>query len=261
MKIVKFAFILIFCAAATIRLEAATLHTILVGDTMDESIGDSTVMDLFKMRRQMEKVAKYSGMEHHQVKISGYEVLADNILGALDLLQCGEDDVVVFYYSGHGYRTESKEGNPWPNLYFSIESKGIDLSHIRDLLEAKNPRFLIVIADVCNSFVPDEFAPPLMQKFWSCSAIEEIAAANYRSLFLETSGTLMISSSEVGEYSWGTMKGGLFTVAFLQNLEKTAESDSYPEWELILDKTAQAISDVQHPQWDLNLRIGSKEDS
>lgn len=250
MKAVKFALILIFCAATTFGLEAATLHTILVADTTDESIGDSTAMDLFKVRRQLKKVAGYTEMEHHLITISSDEVLPENVLEAIDHLEFDEDDAVVFYYSGHGFRTESKEGNPWPNLYFSIVGKGIDLSHIRDLLEGKNPRFLLVIADVCNSFVPEEFAPPLMQKFWLSGTSEEIIAANYRSLFLEAEGTLLISSSEVGEYSWGTNSGGLFTVAFLQNLEKAVKSNGYPEWELILSQTSHAVSEAQHPQWE-----------
>jgi len=254
MKTVKLALTLIFCAVATFGLEAATLHTILVADTTDVSIGDSTAMDLYKMRRQFDKVSKYTEMEQNLITISGDEVRPDKVLEAIDAVKFEEDDVVIFYYSGHGYRTESKEGNPWPNLYFSIEDKGIDLAHVRDVLEEKNPCFLIVMADVCNSFVPDDFAPPLMHRFWITGASEDIIAANYRSLFLEAEGTLLISSSEVGEYSWGTNSGGLFTVALLQNLEKMVKATDYPEWEILLDQTAQLVSDSQHPQWDFKSR-------
>jgi hypothetical protein len=258
MRKLNFAFIFILCLAASYSLEAAKLHTIVVADTTDDSIGDSTAIDLFKMRREFKKVAQYTKMEHNLISISGQEVLPRNVLDSIEPLEFDQDDVVIFYYSGHGYRTESKEGNPWPNLYFSIVGEGIDLSHIRDLLEEKNPRFLIVMADVCNSFVPDDFAPPLISKLWINGTDEQIIEANYRSLFMETEGTLLISSSEVGEYSWGTNSGGLFTVAFLQNLQKTVKSSDYPEWEMILDQTAQLISDSQHPQWVFKSRRDSE---
>lgn len=254
MKKLNIACIFIFCLFVSYGLEAAKLHTIIVADTTDASIGDSTAVDLFKMRREFKKVAQYTKMEHHQVSISGQEVLPRNVLDTIEPLEFEEDDVVIFYYSGHGYRTQSKEGNPWPNLYFSIVDEGIDLSLIRDVLEEKNPRFLIVMADVCNSFVPDDFAPPLIQKLWFNGVDENIIEANYLSLFKETEGTLLISSSEIGEYSWGTNSGGLFTVAFLQNLQKTVKNNDYPEWEMILDQTAQLISDSQHPQWDFKSR-------
>lgn len=249
MKNLKTIYFFLFCLLALYGLEASTLHTIMVADTTDVTIGDSTAIDLYKMRREFKKVEHYTGMEHNQISISGYDVLPENVLEALEPLEFDEDDVVIFYYSGHGYRTEDKEGNPWPNLYFSIVDEGIDLSLIRDILEEKNPRFLIVMADVCNSFVPDDFAPPLIARFWMSGMDEKIIEANYRSLFMENEGTLLISSSDVGEYSWGTNSGGLFTVAFLKSLQKAVKSFDYPEWELILDQTAQSISDSQHPQW------------
>ena len=71
---------------------------------------------------------------------------------------------------------------------------------------------------------------------------------------MEAEGTLIISSSEVGEYSWGTNSGGLFTVAFLQNLEKTVKRDDYPEWEILLSITSEVVSEAQHPQWDFKSR-------
>lgn len=61
----------------------------------------------------------------------------------------------------------------------------------------------------------------------------------------------MIASSEAGEYSWATAQGGLFTVAFLQELGKAVKSTEYPNWDLILGESYEKVSHSQHPLWDI----------
>jgi hypothetical protein len=250
MKIISLLMTVVTLVITSYELEAASLHAIIVADTTDESIGDSTAVDLSKVKRQISTIARHTDLQIHEVVLKGFDVKPAALLDALHSLEFEEDDVVVFYYSGHGFRTESKEGNPWPNLYFSLVGEGIDLSYVREVLEEKHPRFLLVMADVCNSFVPDDFAPPLIFKILGDLPDQELVKANYRSLFLETEGTLLISSSTVGEYSWGTLKGGVFTIAFLQNLQAAVKEADHPDWEIILQRSHQDVSEMQHPQWE-----------
>ncbi len=250
MKPPKFLFVFLLFAASFASLEAVQLHSIIVADTTDDTIGNSTACDFCQIREEMKKVVKYTGLEHHEVLITGTDVVSENVFHAINALEIDEDDVVVFYFSGHGYRTKDKENNPWPNLYFTLSGKGIDLLHLSCPLKEKGPRLLIVIGDVCNNFISENFAPRLARKLFSDFNDEELIKANYQSLFLENQGTLMISSSVAGEYSWATTTGSLFTLSFLGNLDKVVKSEDYPEWEAILLKTLFEIAGDQHPQWE-----------
>ncbi len=245
-------FLALFCiAGGSSTLDAATLHSVIVADTMDESIGDSTAVDLSMMRKETSKIAQYTGLKLRETVLQGRLVEPHILLKVIDKLKVQSDDVVVFYFSGHGFRSDSKTDNPWPNLYFSLRGEGVDLALVKEKIEAKKPRFILAIADVCNNEIPDLYSPPLVFKMFRYANSEEIMQANYRALFLETEGTLIISSSEAGEFAWGTSYGGLFTLAFLQSLDSAIRSSEYPDWEVILTNAYELVSEDQHPQWEL----------
>ncbi len=244
--------VLILHITAPLTLQAANLITVIVADTADESIGSSTAADFQKVRAEAQKISSYTGLRLKEVTLKGKDVRPAVLLRKMEQLRVNEDDVVFFYFSGHGYRTSDKEGNPWPNLFFSLVSEGIDFSFVAKELQEKKPRLLLLLADVCNSFVPDAWAPPLVYKaFGGAAPDQEVIKANYRSLFLETSGTVMITSSEVGEYSYATPEGGLFTLEFLKSLNKAVKSTEYPDWELILGESSINVAPDQHPIWNV----------
>ena len=164
----------------------------------------------------------------------------------LNQLSCAEDDVILFYYSGHGYRTASKKDNPWPSLYFSISGKEVDFHNICQKLAAKKPRFLLAIADCCNNVLPESGAAPLVPLYASSKSQHTRIKHNYRRLFLENNGSLLVASSSVGEYSWCYQKGAVFTLALLDSLKALATAKS-ASWEALLDTTAEAIADHQTP--------------
>ncbi|MFQ5729987.1 MAG: hypothetical protein ACE5GN_06470, partial [Waddliaceae bacterium] len=155
-------------------------------------------------------------------------------------------------------RTAEKEGNPWPNLYFSRENKGMEYNFIGEKLEGYKPRFMLLIADACNSLIPDAWAPPLQRRMFGRVIDEELLKQNYKHLFLETSGIIMVTSSEAGEPSWDTGVGGLYTRAFIECLNQAVKSSALPSWETLLDTSAMKIAgEEQHPYYRIDLDISS----
>lgn len=232
------------------ELEAANLYSIIVADTKDESIGDTTAIDFLRMRREVKKIAQNTGLDLKEINFQENGVRPLLVLSQLDQLMVNSDDVVIFYFSGHGFRTVRKGVDPWPVLHFTIVDEGVELSFIKEKLEKKQPRFLLVIADVCNSYTPSRYAPPLICKMFGPTPDQEILRANYQSLFLESEGTLIITSSKKGEPSWCSDTGGLFTGALLHSISRAVKRCDYPDWEVILGESYQCISEVQHPQWE-----------
>ncbi|NGX43703.1 MAG: hypothetical protein K940chlam7_02003 [Chlamydiae bacterium] len=252
-----------FCAFVPVAIEAANLHSIIVADTSDEGIGSSTAIDYERMHREVQKIAHYTGLKLKEVTLKGNEARPKKLLERIRKLKVHSDDVVIFYFSGHGFRTPGKEGSPWPNLYFSREQNAVDFDLIREKLEEHNPRFILLIADACNSLIPDEWAPVIVQKWFFKAIDDEILKENYRHLFLYETGVVMVTSSEAGEPSWATMSGGLYTMAFIQSLNQCVKSSETPSWQNILDKSVLIVGDNQHPDYhiyrgiDNNLRFAT----
>ena len=82
-----------------------------------------------------------------------------------------------------------------------------------------------------------------------------IIKANYRKLFLETSGVIVASSSHPGEFSWAWIdRGSCFTLAFLNCLEKEVRQADGTEWAIIFEGATRKVEDLQMPQYILSIQ-------
>jgi hypothetical protein len=200
------------------------------------------------MQALMEKIAMHTDLKLRQVVLSDYNTVPSNMLKNLKSLKVNEDDVVFFYFSGHGYRTHSKGGSLWPNLYFSLRDEGVEYEKVVTLLQVKKPRLLITVADVCNNVISDAGAPVLVRSILRRLDSDNQVSENYRRLFLETSGLIRITSAKVGEFAYATSQGGVFTLSFIKNMEREASSSVKADWGHVLDRVSfDLYRDDQHP--------------
>lgn len=235
--------------------DAASLRAIIVCDTQADSIGKSVAADLTKVRQEVLKVSHYIGLE---AKLSIFEKnnVNESVVSYLEMQEVDPDDIVIFFFSGHGYRTESKVGNIWPNLYFTPINKGVDFYQIIQIINQKNPRLLIAIADCCNNVMEENYAPSVLKNgnLALRTNRKDYTKHNYQTLFLKQAGTIIVSSSEPGEYSWATKSGGLYTLALFESLNKEVMTTPVADWRIILDNASLKIirRDIgQTPQYEL----------
>ncbi len=218
-------------------LPAATLHAILVADTNDYSIGDSNKQDLHNLENLVKLISQQTGLTLQSVSLEGEQFSQEQVESALNNLTVAKEDVVIFYYSGHGGRALTKTTR-WPSLALNKKATGAaslyDFDNIIERLQQKRPRLFLAIADACNNVVP----PP---KDRGMPKVGE-----YRELFLNYQGHLIFASSKPGQPSVGTTTGGLFTNAWLASL------NSETTWERIIKRSTVQIAveegKVQTPQ-------------
>jgi hypothetical protein len=252
MKTHKWIYSLVFALqAAFVALpglsEAADIVSVIVVDTQDDSIGDSTAADLYKMQSLVSKIAKNTDLKPRQVILKDQNAVPAKMLNSLKSLKVNQDDVVIFYFSGHGYRTPSKGDSLWPNLYFSLRDEGVEYEKVVSLLQKKNPRLLITMADVCNNVISESQAPLLVRSFFK-RVNEDKVTQNYRRLFLETNGLIRVTGAKKGEFAWATPVGGTFTLAFIKSLETEVNSSAPADWTVLLDRVSIDLHrDDQHP--------------
>lgn len=243
-------------------LNAANLHAILVCDTHALSIGPSVEADYDNMVKCVKKIASYTGLK---AKIASFqkEKAQANFMTKVNKLKIRPDDVVLFYWSGHGYHSRLQE-DIWPILDFTYGETVLSQYEITNQLIEKKPRLLISIADCCNAYMDN--------RSWSIEKEpkEKASKANYKKLFLQSKGAYIASGCVVGEFSFGLNEdyepwfaaGGFFTNAWLSSLyTATGVSNTNPSWEAVFDGALQQTIDYQlsdpddptvyqHPQYE-----------
>ena len=236
--------------------DAGEIKAILLCDTKAQNLEKSVASDLKNWQAELQRISSGTGLPLVLYTFTN-EKAGKPFIAQLKEISIQEDDVVLFYFSGHGYRTNSKNGNQWPNLYLTSDKIGIDFYAVFESLSAKKPRLLIALSDCCNNVLPEKSAPPVVPihayKHLKPAAYQQ---ANYKKLFLKTKGTILIGSSTPGEFSWGTQSGGLYTLAFLKFLLEDVSSPKPADWHVILDKAAKQVvgRDLgQTPQYELHI--------
>jgi len=239
--------------------DARNLYSIIVADTRDYYVGNSVTQDFEHMRQKMQDVAHYTDLTLKEITLTNYDASPTTVLKKLKEVQINHDDVVVFYYAGHGYRTESKGSSPWPNLAFSVSSRGLEYETIMSELSNKHPQFLLTLVDICNNVIPENFAPPVITSTLPRAAEDKNLIKNYRLLFSNTTGTIFIAAASVGEFSYGFEDGGLYTNAFLKSMNTEVKKKSGPaNWQNILKNAYNIASDpksedIEHPYSEVNI--------
>jgi hypothetical protein len=242
-------------------VEAANLYALLIGDTEDSNLGYAFQQDLDLMHKEVKKIAKETGLTLNVSLFQGWQVTPEKVLQQIEELKIHSDDVLILYFTIHGYRTESKESR-WPNLFFGLEQRGVDFDYINQIVKGKNPRLLLSIADSCNNTLPDGLIPTIQQKALPVRMPNSAKVkANYKKLFLESAGTIIISGSIPGQYSWAyTYLGGIYTLNFVEALKESVYGKKPADWQTLLDKAAFKVSEAvielnetQTPQYDLQL--------
>lgn len=219
--------------------------SIIACDTVADSIGESVARDMSHVQNEIRQIALYTNSSLQELIFDGASLYPQAFLDTLRALEFTEEDTIIFYFSGHGYRTFSKdEGVSWPNFYFTISDKGVDYAQIIEILSSKNQNLLIAIADCCNNFLEASEAPPLVKR--KIEALSSGAKSNYKKLFLETSGKIIITSSDIGELSWCYTRGAIFTMALFDCIQEETRKKK-TSWSMILDLTAVKVSAYQTP--------------
>lgn len=226
---------------------AATLHAIIVSDTNDGSVGASVQIDQRRLQGLVKSISEYTRMALIPHYISGNQLNRANVERAINSVSdVGSDDVIFFFWSGHGFNDE-KSNSKYPTMYLGDWQNTLGLELVANMLKQKKPRLLIVIGDTCN-------------KPMGGSRGEEIARGekdeNYKTLFLNYRGTILASSSIKGQYSYGNnQSGGLYTSAFLSSLSKELASSGTPNWKTLMGHANAPINVgsgvVQQPQFDV----------
>lgn len=232
-------------------VRGAKLHFISVTNTEVEDIGKTCAIDKQATYKTFSSIASVLQIPFNAKEISGTEFNKKNVLEALQALSPGENDIVIFYYSGHGF---SKKNNsllfPYLDLRTNYKTQKLaeaelNIEDVYNMIKEKKGRVKLVLSDCCNwgETTRSIISPNIAGMRGSALRLNP---ANCQALFLgpEPVSYLMTAASK-GEVSAGTLaKGGFFTSQFRESLEKymgMGFTDEFSWWDVVNQAQAETI--------------------
>jgi caspase domain-containing protein len=191
-----------------------TLHVISVANTNDPRLGAGFSANAKSIRDYAALVSSVSGLALDMKEIIGADYTCEGIKESVNFLSVqSADDVILFYHSGHGLSPAENQTSTSASKYpsFDCEKNGADeeniaqlpnLENISESLRSKGAGLTLVAADSCNVVLPRA------AQFF---AAKGFTPSRIKAMFRDFKGSILMSSSVRGQYSWYTSDGGLFT--------------------------------------------------
>lgn len=265
----------------SILMNASTIHWITFINTDDPNVGPSDKnAKSFLYARFVDTVSSelsLYGYKHNIVDYYDGSFTKQNCMNVVKNIECEVNDIIVFYYIGHGMRVSEDTINyKYPTLLFDddIES-GIPLSWIHQSLKDKNARFTLTIAVSSNTYFDLEgnqmtdITDVLLPSVQNCSGTSENVSqykSNAANAFLGYKGDIIISSASPGQCSWGaqTPFGSMdvFSYVFVSSFESKLFGKDFLWADFLKEvskSTEEATKDmpldrIQTPTFDYNLK-------
>lgn len=225
----------------------ADVYTVVIGDTCSADISSQVHKDMKLMQKETYTIANSLSTRAHVSMWDGYHAEKNHIFNAINQISLKSDDILIFYYSGHGCRTPEKKSK-WPLLHFSHYHQYVDLDEVIAFVKGQNAGFSMVIADCCNDFRMPQIESTQKFNLAFNPSKKNRLSRQIGHLFGSSRGVVVLSAAKPGELSWSTDFGGVLTLALVDEL---SEQKFTPQkrWDTILQQIVQKTRSVQEPQY------------
>lgn len=243
---------LLFISVFVLTTNAQTLHFISMFDTNDKSIGSGMKTERMLINNEMQTIAGYLEEFGYDSQFSDYygaNCGRASLMQAISALQVGKNDVVVFYYGGHGARAYNNSEDRFPQMCLgeASQSNWVPSSLIKNIIAKKNPRLAVILTGCCNKEGAGVTIKSIVAQSSGYTSEANINKSAYKKLFLESKGVVQLTSSRAGEYSWCTEKGSIFALALLDILENVGEGKVSANWNAVCQNVKGVVSSLNIP--------------
>lgn len=233
------------------------LHLVLVANTEDKEIGKTCVIDKEATFKTFSDIAEFLEIQFKPTVIAGKDFSKVNVDKAVSAVQPGPNDIVVFYYSGHGFNNMDEQ---YTFPYLDLRDKSfqrfggpytLNVETIFQKLKSKGARLNLVISDCCNN---DPTSASMISAQGATTRTSSIgwSMENCQALFMSRKPTSVImTAARKGELSAGNpANGGIFTFMFREQLEKSlGPFTKNPSWNNLLIQTRTETSKKAFKTW------------
>jgi hypothetical protein len=202
------------------------MHLLIVANTDDPAIGKSSRQDMFNISGYFTNLAEALGIPIERKTIWGRSFSKKAVEDLIKNLKPGPDDIVIFYYTGHGFRRPEDTGN-FPHMVLSnnytmqtLLKQSLAVEDIYRQIVSKGAKLNLVITDCCNEKI--ETPPPTGNEILTTKSIGlPVNIDNCRALFFPSRKTsILVTSADIDQLASGNPNiGGFFSWHFRASLE------------------------------------------
>lgn len=220
------------------------MHLVMVANSMIPDIGSSCEIDKNTTTRELAVIASELNIPLSKTVISGQNFTKASVESALSRLNPGANDIVVFVYTGHGFRwSDQRSKYPMFDLRYSqyqevSNASAMNLETVYNTIIGKGARLNLVLGDCCNSDIGVTGRggqPSLASRRQAQGKL-----AKLRELFLNSKGNMIAAAARPNETSCGsTRDGGYFISSFFAAIsrETSVLNNDSPAWGNIISHT------------------------
>ena len=272
MKKLSILFMMLLGITAT-QVQAKTIHWLTFIDTTDENVGeiDQNTRKILYARwiNLVNASLKEHGYNVNVIDIYGSKTSPENCKNIVNDLDCGSEDIVMFYYVGHGTENSNTSRYPLMLIAQSNVSKFVPLSWVHNTLKKKGARLTISIGMCCNA---RQGAPGRIAPSYGNTYVDQDMSESIKKMFLNYKGDMIITSASPAESSWACDSNigptDYFTLNLLIQFNNILPDKNNPDWENMMREIKQSVYDdvkncegiqrrfpgsTQTPIWDCNL--------
>lgn len=263
----------IMAMVMALTMQAQTIHWLTFIDTTDDNVGRIDILGRQVLYNRFVNVINAAlapaGYGSDIQDFYGTRTTPENCKNAVQNLKCGEKDIIVFYYIGHGTRAKS-DPTPYPQMLLASTNidKFIPLSWVNDQLKKKGARLAVTIGMCCNVVqdVTSKVSPTFSVNYGN-TYVDDAAIKNIQKLFLENTGNIIISSASPSQSSIAIpvttdiVPAGkyidLFTTSLIHVFDHHLKNNKSITWKAVLDNLKEYVNDAsigrQTPIYEANI--------
>lgn len=226
----------------------------IIANTKDPEIGTGCRKDIKSIRHMFKKLSTHMKFLFLEFVVMGRDYSKTNVQRAMDAITPGGNDIVVVYYTGHGFSFKKDREKRYPqvdlrppsspNKIAVINENTHNLAELFETIKAKGARLNIVIGDCCNNTIQfkrsfkggDEKLrsskrPPIRINKKMCEK-----------LFCDYTASILVAAADKGQYAVSDDKlGSIFTFKLTNNLKilmnKSVDESGGLPWQKLLEET------------------------
>lgn len=264
--------LMVLASALTTYAEAKTIHWLTFIDTTHKIVDSQGnvvggVGEIDKVGRRV-LYSRFINVVNSALAEKGYKsdvqdyydtrTSPENCKAAVSNLKCESEDIVMFYYIGHGGRPKNDDPQkyPYPQMYLAQGegSNAIPLDWVHEQLKSKGARLTVTIGMCCNVNDPNivskhNYSFGLTANYNSSAYVADVSVESIQKLFLENKGDLIATSASPTESSYAGLMvegfGGIddYTAIFIDIFGQMADNGDL-QWDSFFDNVNRNVVNV-----------------